>query len=425
MARLTKGFIDKVQPPATGSQVHWDDAVKGYGLRVSAPSDQHPRGKRVFFVMGRVNNKLVQLSIGSYGTYTEDAARKRAQKVLQDMREGTDPREAKRQDAAAKVTLAQVGAAYVQRRDLKNSSKRNIERHLATTFAAWGPKPIASITEEDCRKRYRELASKGLRGNGPAPGQANQGFSVLRAIINFAARQQKRADGSRIILYNPVEGLEDDWRPLKPRTGRIPDTKIGAVWHMLAESRPTAPNRETLAGIDLVRFLLLTGARITEAGSVKWNDVNLEEGWWHIAEHDAKNGHEVFLPLSSQAVEVLKQRPREKGSPYVFASRSIAGYVVDPRRTFAKVSNAAGRHLSAHDLRRTFTNIAIGICKIEFMKADLLTNHKAKGVTAKHYLDTTNLQWLKPEAQQIGDWIEQQAAVASGANVVPLHAGAA
>jgi hypothetical protein len=31
--KLTKTYIDKVQPPASGYEVHWDDSVKGYGLR--------------------------------------------------------------------------------------------------------------------------------------------------------------------------------------------------------------------------------------------------------------------------------------------------------------------------------------------------------------------------------------------------------
>jgi hypothetical protein len=36
MAKLTKTFIDKVQPPAEGYAIHWDDSLKGYGLRVTA-----------------------------------------------------------------------------------------------------------------------------------------------------------------------------------------------------------------------------------------------------------------------------------------------------------------------------------------------------------------------------------------------------
>ena len=48
-------------------------------------------------------------------------------------------------------------------------------------------------------------------------------------------------------------------------------------------------------------------------------------------------------------------------------------------------------------------------------------------MTAEHYFDTTNLQWLQPEAQLVGDWIEREAsqmkARQSGENVVPLKAG--
>jgi hypothetical protein len=50
----------------------------------------------------------------------------------------------------------------------------------------------------------------------------------------------------------------------------------------------------------------------------------------------------------------------------------------------------------------------------------LLTNHIPTGVTTKHYLETSRLQYLRPETQRIADWIEQQAAQASGANVVPM-----
>ncbi len=56
--------------------------------------------------------------------------------------------------------------------------------------------------------------------------------------------------------------------------------------------------------------------------------------------------------------------------------------------------------------------------------AELLTNHVPKGVTARHYLETSRLQYLQPEAQQVGDWIDEQAAKASGANVIPFPAAA-
>ena len=47
-------------------------------------------------------------------------------------------------------------------------------------------------------------------------------------------------------------------------------------------------------------------------------------------------------------------------------------------------------------------------------------NHITRDVTAEHYFDTTNLQWLQPEAQQIADFLDQQAVIAASDNVKRL-----
>ncbi|WP_417609655.1 hypothetical protein [Parasphingorhabdus sp.] len=65
--------------------------------------------------------------------------------------------------------------------------------------------------------------------------------------------------------------------------------------------------------------------------------------------------------------------------------------------------------VSAHDLRRTFVTAGFSECSIDLFKLELLTNHVPQGVTARHYLKTSRLQYLHPEAQAIGDWIEEQA----------------
>lgn len=416
MARLTKEYIDKITPPEKGYKVHWDDKLKGFGLRVTAA------GKKVFVVMGRVQGEQVGITIGPYGVWTVDHARdgfiekgpdgKRvlrkvgAQQLLEDMQAGIDPRAERKKKEATAMTLRDVAKDYLGRPGkLKESSKGEIERHVATTFEAWADKPITAITEDDCRKRYNELLTKGLRGKAPAPGQANQAFSVLRALINYASRQYK------VVTHNPVSALRDHWVQLQPRTTFIDSNKVGAVWHMLTTSRADAYNRDTLASIDLVMFLLLTGARIGEASALTWDRVNLDEGWWHIP--DPKNKNPVWLPLCSQAVELLKTRQRVKGSKFVFTSWGKAGHIKDPRDTMLKVSEAAGSKVTPHDLRRTFTATGFQSCGVDLFKLELLTNHVPKGVTARHYLETSRLQYLLPEVQRIGDWIEAQGKVAA------------
>ena len=429
--KLTKAFVDGARAPADGYVLHWDRTVKGYGLRVSSG------GRKTFVVMGRVRGKLVQYSIGPYGAFTEDTARAKAQRVLQQMRDGIDPRDERRADEAASVTLQQVCDAYVGRPGkLKESSKTEIKRHVDRVFADWKDKPIAAITEADVLKRFRDMATKGLRGQ-PAPGQANISMTTLRALVRFAARQYKRADGSPVITKNPVDVLSDHWIKMNPRTRDIDAKKVGEVWHMLTTTRAelvAAQQREDgkvnpqdadkQAGVDLVMFLLLTGARRNEAAMLTWDRVNMDEGWWHLP--DPKNANPVWLPLSKQARALLAARPRIGGNPHVFASRGRKGHVMDTRAPLERISKVAGLTLSAHDLRRTFVSVGVATLGIDLHKIELLTNHVPKGVTARHYLQTSRLQYLEPEIQRISDWIEQQRAVAeskaNGGNVVTIGA---
>lgn len=423
MPKLTKTFVEGVEVPATGYKIHWDDRVPGYGVKVTAT------GVRSFIAQGRVKGKVVIVTIGRFGLYTEDQARKKAQVALQQMRDGINPNAEKKAEAAEQVSLRTVMEAYLNRPGkLKPSSKAEVRRHIELVCAAWLDKPIVGITEDDIRRRHREMATKGLRGKRPAPGQANLSMTTLRALINFASRQYRRADGSPLFLYNPVDVLKDHWAKLGTRTQRYIDKRsIGAVWNALHDARANPKNLDALAGIDLTLFLLCTGARRNEGAMLTWDRVHIDDAdpancWWHLP--DPKSGREVFLPLNRQAVALLKLRERVPGNPHVFPSRSKAGHVLDPRAPMELVSKICGKTLSCHDLRRTYTNISMRECLIEKFRTDLLTCHvpAQADVTARNYLDLTRLDWLYPECQRIGDWIEQQGVIAAGANVVALRA---
>lgn len=401
MPKLTKNYIDKITAPADKEAFHWDDSLKGFGLRVT------PTGKITYIVQGRVNGSSPRISIGPHGVFTVDQARDVAREHLRSMRMGIDPRAVAKKEAAQRVTLRDVADGYKRDRPLKDSSKAEIERHVTTTFEAWLKKPLKDINREAVTKRFNEIKTKGTTGNGPAPAQANQAFAVLRALFNYAIREYREPDGSPVLTDNPVDVLYKKWAPLKPRTSRVPDSKVGAVWSFLTKAREQAYNRDTLASIDLVMLLMLTGLRIGECSELTWDRVNLDEGWIHIP--DPKNSNPVWLPLSTQAVQLLTTRQRVKGSPFVFSSWGKAGHIKDPRDTMKKVSEVAGTKITPHDLRRTYTTIGIANCGIDLTRVELLTNHVPKGVTARHYLETSHLQYLKPETQRISDWIEQQA----------------
>jgi integrase len=427
--KLTKTYIDKVKP-GSADEFHWDAEIKGFGLRVN------PSGKLSFVVQGRVdpNKPAIRIGIGAYGVFTCDEARDVAREHLRSMRMGIDPRDLKRQDEAMSITLRQVADAYLSRPNMLKASTRELMNwHVDKVFEKWLTRPIASITTTEVRRRYEEVATKGLRGKKAAPGSASLAMVTLRTLMNFARSEYRKLDGTPILDMNPVDILKRELRPAAPRTRHIDRKQIGKFWNLLTTARQNpAFSADTLTALDLVQFILLTGARRNEGAALEWRNVHLEEDAancsWHI--EDPKNKNPITLPLSSQAVAVLKARKAADDrapvrSKFVFPSRGKTGHIMDTRAPLERFSVVIGMdRLSAHDLRRTFVTTGVKACRLDIAKLELLTNHVPQTVTTRHYLETSDLRDYHPEVEAIGNFIENEgrvaAAKASGANVVTL-----
>lgn len=419
MPKLTKSVVDRAPLPQDGQSFIWCSELRGFGVRLNAS------GARTYIVQGRINGKERRVSIGRHGVFTVDQARDQAQEVLRGMRLGVDPVEEKVRKLAQSVTLRDCVDDYVKHKRTKNGplrqrTKDDIEYHATKSFVAWIDKPVKSITRDAVAKRFAELSEAG-------PATANQAFVVLRALLNFA-RDRYRTNDEPLMVENPVDVLKRTWHPSKARTERIPNDKVGMVWNELTTRRTGQSDAQGLCtAAAYVQFLILTGARSQEGAQLTWDRVDLDGKVpsWRLTADQAKNGIARTLPLCSQAVALLRERPRSKTNPYVFAKRGGKGHIGDPRGTWEVVSKLAGNHVSAHSMRRTFTNIALKL-GIEMWKVELLTNHIPKSVTLMHYTETNDLrESCADDIQRVGDWIEQQAAIAAGRNVVKLAAKAA
>lgn len=416
MPKLTKTVVDRAEVPAEGQAFVWCSELRGFGVRVNAS------GSRTYVVQGRINGKERRVSIGRHGVFTVDQARDEANEVLRSMRRGVDPVDEKVRKLAQGVCLRTVIAEYCLHKRTKNGplrarTKADINYHGDKHFEDWLDKPVRAITRDACAKRFAELSKAG-------PASANQAFVVLRALLNFA-RDRYRTNDEPLLPENPVDVLKRTWHPSKARTERIGNDKVGAVWNALEKQRTEGSElRGMQTAAAFVQFLILTGARSQEGAGLTWDRVDLDGKVpsWRLTEDQAKNGIARVLPLSSQAVALLREIPRTKTNPYVFAKRAGKGHIGDPRGTFEVVSKIAGIHVSAHSMRRTFTNVTLKL-GIDMWKVELLTNHIPKSVTLLHYTETSDLrESCAAEIQKVGDWIERQAAIAAAGNVVPLEA---
>ena len=156
--KLTKTNVDRVRKPGSGTILYWDTETKGFGLRITAS------GAASFVVQGTVagEGKELRMTIGTYGAWTVDDARRRAEEYKHQLEDGINPLAAKKADAAQKVTLAEICTAYVSRPGkLKASTAVEYKRHVDQVFAGWKDKPIVSITRDMVLERHRELVERG------------------------------------------------------------------------------------------------------------------------------------------------------------------------------------------------------------------------------------------------------------------------
>lgn len=430
--KLNKTNIDKLRPDPSRDTLFWDTETRGFGIRLTKA------GVVSFIAQGRVRGTMkdVRVTIGTYGVWEIDEARRRAEDYRRQFEDGVDPVALKAQQLAQQVTLGEVARQYLSRPDkLKDSTAKWIKYYIDRAFADWRDRPVTDITGPMVVQRHREISEKGVKGKkrpGPAPSSANSAMVNLRSLLNFANRQYRRADGSPLIPHLPTDVMADHWNEEGDRTERyIAFDKVGAVWNMLHEARAVQNHRDTLSAIDVTIMNLLCGGRLMEMAALTWGRVHLDDhapakSYWHLI--DRKQGKPIKLPLSTQAQTILKDRleKRDPENPFVFPSRGKKGHVGDPRTTLEKVSEVAGQHLSSHDLRRTFANVAMRELLVEKFRTDLLIGHKpsSEDVTARNYVDLTDLRWMHPEVQKIGDWMAQKGLIAAGENVVQLPAKA-
>ena len=94
MASLTKRTLDATKPRAERFFL-WCASLSGFGARV------YPSGRKVFVAQVRVGRTQRRITIGTYGPFTVEQARKRAEEIIRAAAEGRDPQREKTEARAA------------------------------------------------------------------------------------------------------------------------------------------------------------------------------------------------------------------------------------------------------------------------------------------------------------------------------------
>lgn len=414
---LTNVVVEGIScPPDKPNVIVWDTEVKGLGVRVNTAGTV-----RTYLLLYRVRTTRQerQIKIGRHNDpWKVKQARERALVLKGQMDTGVDPvlvQHAQREQEAAErvrerfetITLREVMEDYLKNHrrrklgtPLRPATQLDIQRHVNGNLADWADEPVSTITRDACIERFDAISET-------SRAQAAQAFAYLRALLTHAKEMFETQGGDFPLLeVNPVQRMFRKRSPPDeaPRDTRIPLDKIRPVWRMLCERRATVEHDEQTRN-DWVQFIMLTGCRRGESGSLLWEHVDFDAGTVHFP--ITKNHVPLTLPMSTVMRELLErrhaERPHVKPSPFVFPSKQTdTGHMLQAPSAMSAVSKVAGERLTLHDLRRTFIDVCeeVGISKrVERM----LVNHKGRDVHDRHYANSA--QALPQAVQRVADWI--------------------
>ena len=335
-----------------GPGIYWDthpDAPSGFLLQVTAG---RARAYRLNY-RRQADGVERRATIGSVQEYPKiAAARDKAAALRRTIRDGRDPLgeiEARR----AEPIVAELVQRYTVEILPRRATRTQVEyRAMLDSYVlpAIGSKKISAVTQTDIERMHRRITDDGkLR-------RANSVRMVCSILFNQAIAWKLRSDNPcRFVKGNAEHGRE---RYLSPdEIGRLIDT-LGR-WQ---EKRPESCN--------ILWLLLLTGARRGEVLGMRWDQLDLNAGTWSKPASLTKQKRSHRVPLSPEAVDVLRRRLAERDAPapvvplrrddYVFRGGGDGASINRVERDWAIIRAAAGlEDCRIHDLRHSFASVLV------------------------------------------------------------------
>ncbi|HVI88504.1 MAG TPA: tyrosine-type recombinase/integrase [Dongiaceae bacterium] len=369
--KLTKKLVAELSPPSSGQRFVWDAEIPGFGVRLT------PSGGKSWIVQFRIRGgKERRLVIGRCDRVPLDQARVEARRTMAAADLGRDPG-AERQDAR-KAQLVEKNPIFedfatrwleevAARRNRTGTLKHRrllLKNHI---FPAIGRLRLADITRHDIEKLHRKIGDR-------FPVAANRAVSVCSAIFAAAVRWG-------LITANPALQIERNAE--HHRENYLRPDEIRKLSIALDES----PAQDSA---DVVRLLLLTGARVGEVLKMRWDQLDMDAGVWTKPAATTKQNKLHRSPLSLPAIQLLKKREaRAKKSDWVFPGKAKQGHMTTIKTFWAAVTRRAKiKEIRVHDLRHTFASLLVSSGENLSVVGALLGHTQAKTTSRyAHLLD--------------------------------------
>jgi integrase len=397
-SNLTERAIARLPAPdPSGKQVlHWDRDLKGFAVLCSGVTNA-----KTYIVQRTLpGGRNRRVTVGAVNTVTLEKATALAADILHQLRHGIDPKK-KVDNPTLRTTLA----AYLLARKNLSPASVHVYQQVERTLVAWLDKPLRDISGDMVEDRHIKIAkdmSKQGHHNGHAT--ANGAMRTFRTLYNFAL------DRTPDLPANPVRRLKKgDWFPEEPKKPssqrRIPEDRMAAFYAALC-ALPHPAQR------DYLTLLLFTGMRRTETARLKWSDIDLVNRVINMPAAYTKPKRAFSLPTSDIVHQLLVAR-RQGSDPagYIFPGKSAGHHIIGVTAPLKAIAKVTGVSVSAHDLRRTFTDVVQAAVGGNWLVMKKLINHSVKGDVTALYPEMM-LEQMRQPVQLVADLMKQRCGIA-------------
>ena len=360
----------------------------------------------------RFAEKRKTLALGTYPEVSLKKARDRREAARELLADGVDPNTAKREEKAAKLSAA-ASTFEVVARDWLNKTKADRAPITQDKVTAWlekdafpfiGKLPISTIGPRDVlEKVVRKIEARGA--------------------IDTAHRLKMLC--GQVFRYAVVSGLAE-----RDVTADLRDalaTKTGTHYAALTEPKQVGQLMRSIYDytghpytVAALKLTPLVFVRPGELRTAEWAEFDLAAAEWRIpaSKMKMKVGH--IVPLSTQALEILRHiHPTTGHGKYVFPSIRTG-----ERPMSENTINAALRGMgyakdvqTAHGFRATARTIMDEVLgeRVDFIEHQLA--HMVKDPNGRAYNRTAHLPARKAMMQRWADYLDR---LQIGADVIEL-----
>lgn len=319
--------------------------------------------------------KTCHKRIGAAADVTLTDARKQAKQLKAEIALGSDPKGAEKAKGAV-LTYATFFTdhylPYVTPRE--RSWKRDEELYRLRIEKIFGDKKLDAIERKQIQSFHTALLAEGL-----APASCDHHVKLIRQSLNLAVEWDmlEKNPASKVPLFNVDNKVEH----------YLDEDQLQRLLAVLRS--PDSPRNVCLIAL----FLLSTGARLNEALTAKWADIDRQTRVWRIPASISKSRKIRVVPLNDSALDVLAELDTEGEFEGLFVNRQTGKSYTAIFKVWSRLRIKAGLpHLRIHDLRHSFSSFLINNGRSLYEIQHILGHSDPKVTQRYAHLSTKSLQ---------------------------------